>query len=89
MSCIENTPSPPQENSPPTDRKASTRIIATVLPFSGQPSSEDQDDDLMNVQSPFRKMFRESDTMQESGIYFEDEDLGKVIVGTMCSKEDI
>lgn len=71
-----------EESSSSSDRK-STRIIATVLPFSGLPNhcereNEDMnpDEDLMTIESPFRKMFRENDSMQESGIYFEEEDIG-------------
>uniref|UniRef100_A0A8D9F982 Uncharacterized protein n=1 Tax=Cacopsylla melanoneura TaxID=428564 RepID=A0A8D9F982_9HEMI len=37
---------------------------------------EGMDEDLMTIESPFRKLFRGDDSMQESGIYFEDEDLG-------------
>ncbi|XP_026676115.1 early endosome antigen 1-like [Diaphorina citri] len=51
------------------------------LPNPSRPD-EEEEEDLMTIESPFRKLFRENDSMQESGIYFEDEDLGFHCQGT-------
>ncbi|KAL1461805.1 hypothetical protein WDU94_013676 [Cyamophila willieti] len=48
----------------------------TTHPVDEMDGEEGMDEDLMTIESPFRKLFRGDDSMQESGIYFEDEDLG-------------
>ncbi|KAI5746784.1 hypothetical protein M8J77_007404 [Diaphorina citri] len=64
----------------PNPRQEDTRPFCS-LPNPSRPD-EEEEEDLMTIESPFRKLFRENDSMQESGIYFEDEDLGFHCQGT-------
>lgn len=61
----------------PNPRQEDTRPFCS-LPNPSRPD-EEEEEDLMTIESPFRKLFRENDSMQESGIYFEDEDLGEFL----------